>query len=70
MHPFRPHWPPRGHASGRVSVTVLEDLLRRLADWRREQPGLPSVSEAIHRMIEAELVAAGLCCDNVPVMPC
>jgi hypothetical protein len=31
--------------------------LRRIDDWRRQQPDLPSRSEAIRRLIDAALVA-------------
>ena len=39
----------------RFEMRAPADLLRSVDDWRRQQPDLPSRSEAIRRLIEAGL---------------
>jgi hypothetical protein len=36
-------------------MRVSADFVRRLDDWRREQPDLPSRAEAIRRLVEQAL---------------
>jgi hypothetical protein len=38
-------------------MRASEDFLRRIDDWRRKQPDLPSRAAAIRRLIEAGLNA-------------
>ena len=38
-----------------VSTRIQPELLRRLDDWRREQPDLPSRPEALRRLAERGL---------------
>jgi hypothetical protein len=38
-------------------MRVSEDFLRRLDDWRRGQPGLPTRAEAVRKLIEAGIKA-------------
>ena len=38
--------------TGRVTITAPQAWLRRLDDWRRRQDDLPSVSEAIRRLVD------------------
>jgi hypothetical protein len=42
-------------------MRASEDFLRRIDDWRRRQPALPSRAEAIRRLIEF-----GLAADSAP----
>src|SRR5258707_1352976 len=42
----------------RFEMRAPTDLLRAVDDWRRQQPDLPSRSEAIRRLIEAGLSKA------------
>ena len=39
----------------RFEMRAPTDLLRKVDDWRRQEPDLPSRSEAIRRLIEAGL---------------
>jgi metal-responsive CopG/Arc/MetJ family transcriptional regulator len=41
----------------RIQLVIGRGLVRQIDDWRRRQPDLPSRSEAIRRMIEAQLHA-------------
>jgi metal-responsive CopG/Arc/MetJ family transcriptional regulator len=41
----------------RVQIVTTSDLIRRIDEWRREQPDLPNRSEAIRRLVEASLNA-------------
>ena len=36
-------------------MRVSESFLRRIDDWRREQPDLPARAEAIRRLVESSL---------------
>ncbi len=47
----------------RFEMRAPTDLLRSVDDWRRQQPDLPSRSEAIRRLIEAGLKAG----DKIPI---
>ena len=38
-------------------MRATDEFLRRIDDWRRQQPELPSRAEAIRRLIEAGLRA-------------
>ena len=38
-----------------VSTRIQPELLKRLDDWRREQPDLPSRPEALRRLAEKGL---------------
>src|SRR3712207_1276035 len=39
----------------RLFMRVDADFLRRIDDWRRQQPAIPSRSEAIRQLVEAGL---------------
>jgi len=45
----------KGH---RIPVMMAADAVTRIDDWRRNQPSLPSRSEAIRRLIEVGLSAS------------
>ena len=36
----------------RVNVILPDELVKKIDDWRRRQPELPNISEAVRRMIE------------------
>lgn len=38
-------------------MRTSEDWLRKIDDWRRKQPDLPSRAEAIRRLVEKGLAA-------------
>jgi hypothetical protein len=40
-----------------VATRIQPELLKRLDDWRREQPDLPSRPEALRRLAEEALRA-------------
>lgn len=40
-----------------LQMRVSEDFLRLVDDWRRQQPDIPSRSEAIRRLVEIALAA-------------
>ena len=40
-----------------VNLVAPASWLRKIDDWRREQPDLPNISEAIRRLVEAGLEA-------------
>lgn len=39
----------------RVNVVLPAELLRKIDNWRRKQPELPSMSEAVRRLLEQAL---------------
>jgi len=39
----------------RIPVMMSRSLVEKIDRWRREQPDLPSRSEAIRRLVEKEL---------------
>ena len=39
----------------RITMTLPEPTLKRIDDWRRKEPDLPNVSEALRRLIEKGL---------------
>jgi hypothetical protein len=41
--------------SKRVNTILPLPLVRRIDEWRRQQPDLPNVSEAMRRLIEIAL---------------
>jgi hypothetical protein len=47
------------HMSGQhlkvFQMRASEEFLRRIDDWRREQPDLPSRAESIRRLVEIAL---------------
>jgi hypothetical protein len=43
--------------SDRFEMRAPPDLLKRIDEWRREQPDIPNRSEAIRRLIEAGLTS-------------
>jgi hypothetical protein len=54
--------PGRGRPAGRIQDTQLQmrasaEFLKRIDDWRDQQPDNPPRSEGIRRLIEAGLVA-------------
>jgi metal-responsive CopG/Arc/MetJ family transcriptional regulator len=42
----------------RLQMLIEPSLVSRIDQWRAKQPGLPSRSEAIRRLVEASLEAA------------
>jgi hypothetical protein len=40
-----------------LHVIVPVALMRKIEDWRRQQPGLPNVSEAVRQLLEQSLDA-------------
>ena len=38
-------------------MRVSEDFLKRIDEWRRQQPDIPARAEAIRRLVEAALKA-------------
>jgi hypothetical protein len=52
--------PPKlANSVRKVNLIAPEDLLAKIDQWRRNQPGLPNRSEAIRKLIEAGLDAMG-----------
>lgn len=45
-------------ATSRVTVIATEALLNRIEEWRRQQPKIPTKSEAARMLIEQALDAA------------
>jgi hypothetical protein len=43
--------------SKRLNMVVSDTWLRRIDDWRHQQPDLPNISEAIRRLVELGLKA-------------
>lgn len=43
----------------KFNIIAPIDWLRRIDDWRRRQPDVPSLSEAIRRLVTAQLDAEG-----------
>jgi len=43
----------------RIPVMMAVDEVTRIDDWRRNQPSLPSRSEAIRRLVEMGLTSSG-----------
>lgn len=41
----------------RITITAPESWAKRLDDWRRHQPDLPNLSEAIRRLVELGMEA-------------
>jgi hypothetical protein len=41
----------------RLNLVAPDSWVRKIDDWRREQPDLPNISEAIGRLVEAGLEA-------------
>ena len=41
-----------------IQMRVNDEFVRRIDDWRRKQPELPSRSEALRRLIELGLQVA------------
>jgi hypothetical protein len=42
----------------RINMMAPITWLRKIDDWRRQQPDLPNISEAIRRLVELGLKAA------------
>jgi metal-responsive CopG/Arc/MetJ family transcriptional regulator len=50
--------PPKiANRTRRVNVIMPDELVKEIDDWRRRQPELPNISEAIRRMVEAGIAA-------------
>jgi len=52
-----------GRPPGRIQdrpfqMRVTEEFLRKVDDWRRKQPDLPSRAEAIRRLVEQAINAS------------
>jgi hypothetical protein len=43
----------------RLNLVAPASWVRRIDDWRRQQPDLPNISEAIRRLVDAGLDATG-----------
>ena len=43
----------------RINMMAPITWLRKIDDWRRQQPDLPNISEAIRRLVELGLKAKG-----------
>ena len=43
----------------RINMVAPTSWLRAVDDWRRKQPDLPNISEAIRRLVELGLKAKG-----------
>ena len=48
----------------RLQMRVPPDFLRRVDNWRRQQPDIPSRSEAIRRLVTEALAAHGIKADE------
>jgi metal-responsive CopG/Arc/MetJ family transcriptional regulator len=55
----RPVPPKLANSVRKVNLITPADLLDRVDNWRRAQAGLPNRSEAIRKLIEMGLDAAG-----------
>jgi hypothetical protein len=49
---------PEG-APKRLNIVAPASWVRKIDDWRRAQPDLPNLSEAIRRLVEAGLEKKG-----------
>jgi len=47
----------RHRRRGRLNMVAPASWVRRIDEWRRQQPDLPNISEAIRRLVEAGLEA-------------
>jgi hypothetical protein len=45
----------RKNASERLHMAAPKEWLERIDQWRREQPDLPNLSEAVRRLVDAGL---------------
>jgi hypothetical protein len=43
----------------RLNLVAPASWVRKIDDWRRHQPDLPNISEAIRRLVDAGLEATG-----------
>jgi len=41
----------------RLNLVAPASWVRKIDDWRRQQPDLPNISEAIRRLVDAGLAA-------------
>jgi metal-responsive CopG/Arc/MetJ family transcriptional regulator len=47
---------PRGaNATPRIQIVASDDWTAQVDEWRRTQPDIPSRSEAIRRLVQAQL---------------
>ena len=56
----RVRMPPKLDPEGepkRLNIVAPASWVRKIDDWRREQPDLPNLSEAIRRLVDAGLEA-------------
>ena len=53
-----PKLDPEGEAK-RLNIVAPLSWVQKIDNWRRSQPDLPNVSEAIRRLVEAGLEADG-----------
>jgi len=54
----RPRLEPSGNLQKhQLTATVSEEILAKLDQWRKEQPDLPTRTEALRRLIERAVVA-------------
>jgi hypothetical protein len=60
--------PPKiDERSRRLNVIMPEALVKKIDDWRRHQPELPNISEAIRRLCEIGVEAAKKRGVNLPL---
>jgi hypothetical protein len=53
----------------RLQMLIEPSLISRIDRWRAKQPGLPSRSEAVRRLVEAGLIASEGDDDKAPYDP-
>lgn len=51
--------PPSGRSGRPLQVYLSDEFIALIDEWRSKQPGLPSKSEAIRRLIEQALTGKG-----------
>jgi len=56
MKPFV-DWVPVKAETKRLNMVASAPWMRAINDWRRNQPDLPNISEAIRRLVELGLKA-------------
>jgi hypothetical protein len=60
IHPTDGSMPPKldpDTETRRLNLVAPASWMRKIDDWRRQQPDLPNISEAIRRLVDAGLEA-------------